>query len=131
MLLETLLSAALEAGFGLIAEAGFGDAICDPSEQIHAIAVEDFVTPFVMHLQTLYRQNRLSRSAHPRIGEPAQGAGREAEWSRREQSRAATDDARVRAALTAASGLWVAIDLPTRLTSAQPRPTSESRDATA
>jgi hypothetical protein len=29
MLLETLLSAALEAGFGLIAEAGFGDPICD------------------------------------------------------------------------------------------------------
>ena len=27
MLLETLLSAALEAGFGLIAEAGFGEAI--------------------------------------------------------------------------------------------------------
>jgi hypothetical protein len=27
MLLETLLSAALEAGFGLMAEAGFGDAI--------------------------------------------------------------------------------------------------------
>jgi MFS family permease len=37
------------------------------------------------------------------------------------------------AALTAASGLWVAIDLPTRRATAspQPRPTSESRDATA
>jgi MFS family permease len=36
------------------------------------------------------------------------------------------------AALTAASGLWVAIDLPTRRApaSSRPRPTSESRDAT-
>ena len=40
-------------------------------------------------------------AAHPRIGQRAQGAGREADWSRREQSRAATDDAEVRAALTA------------------------------
>jgi MFS family permease len=37
------------------------------------------------------------------------------------------------AALTAASGLWVATDLPTRRAPAspQPRPTTESRDATA
>ena len=37
------------------------------------------------------------------------------------------------AALTAVSGVWVAIDLPTRRPAAspQPRPTSESRDATA
>jgi hypothetical protein len=34
MLLETLLSAALEAGFGLIAEAGFGDAICDLKDRL-------------------------------------------------------------------------------------------------
>ena len=40
-------------------------------------------------------------AAHPRIGERAQGAGREADWSRREQSAAATGDAAVRAALTA------------------------------
>jgi MFS family permease len=35
------------------------------------------------------------------------------------------------AALTAASGLWVAIDLPGRRVSPTPRPTSERRDATA
>jgi 2-oxo-4-hydroxy-4-carboxy-5-ureidoimidazoline decarboxylase len=40
-------------------------------------------------------------SGHPRIGERAEGAGREADWSRREQSAAATGDAEVRAALTA------------------------------
>jgi hypothetical protein len=34
MLLETLLSAALEAGFGLIAEAGFGDAIRDLEDRL-------------------------------------------------------------------------------------------------
>jgi hypothetical protein len=34
MLLETLLSAALEAGFGLIAEAGFGDAIRDLKDRL-------------------------------------------------------------------------------------------------
>jgi hypothetical protein len=34
MLLETLLSAALEAGFGLIAEVGFGDAIGDLKDRL-------------------------------------------------------------------------------------------------
>jgi 2-oxo-4-hydroxy-4-carboxy-5-ureidoimidazoline decarboxylase len=40
-------------------------------------------------------------AGHPRIGERAEGAGREADWSRREQSAAATGDADLRAALTA------------------------------
>jgi hydroxyisourate hydrolase len=40
-------------------------------------------------------------SGHPRIGERAEGAGREADWSRREQAAAATGDAGVQAALTA------------------------------
>jgi hydroxyisourate hydrolase len=40
-------------------------------------------------------------AAHPRIGERAQGTGREADWSRREQSQAATGDAGTQAALTA------------------------------
>ena len=35
------------------------------------------------------------------------------------------------AALTAASGLWVAIDLPGRRVSPTPRPTSERSDAPA
>ena len=40
-------------------------------------------------------------AAHPRIGERARGDGREADWSRREQSAAATGDGDLRAALTA------------------------------
>jgi 2-oxo-4-hydroxy-4-carboxy-5-ureidoimidazoline decarboxylase len=40
-------------------------------------------------------------AGHPRIGERLRTAGREAEWSRREQSAAATDDGELRAALTA------------------------------
>jgi 2-oxo-4-hydroxy-4-carboxy-5-ureidoimidazoline decarboxylase len=40
-------------------------------------------------------------AAHPQIGEHAPGTGREAEWSRREQSAAATTHADLRAALTA------------------------------
>jgi 2-oxo-4-hydroxy-4-carboxy-5-ureidoimidazoline decarboxylase len=40
-------------------------------------------------------------AGHPRIGERMQGAGQEAEWSRREQSAAATGDGGLRAALTA------------------------------
>jgi len=40
-------------------------------------------------------------SGHPRIGERVRGAGQEAEWSRREQSAAATGDGGLRAALTA------------------------------
>ena len=43
-------------------------------------------------------------SAHPRIGERAQGDSREAAWSRREQAAAATDgDAATAAALVAAN----------------------------
>lgn len=34
MLLESLLSASLEAGFGLITEAGFGDAIRDLKDRL-------------------------------------------------------------------------------------------------
>nr|BFF00829.1 2-oxo-4-hydroxy-4-carboxy-5-ureidoimidazoline decarboxylase [Streptoalloteichus tenebrarius] len=40
-------------------------------------------------------------AAHPRIGERARGGSREAVWSRREQSAAATGDEEVRAALVA------------------------------
>ena len=40
-------------------------------------------------------------AGHPRIGERMRGTGREAEWSRREQSAAATGDNDLRAALTA------------------------------
>ena len=40
-------------------------------------------------------------ASHPRIGARAEGAGREADWSRREQSAAATGDADLRAALSA------------------------------
>jgi 2-oxo-4-hydroxy-4-carboxy-5-ureidoimidazoline decarboxylase len=40
-------------------------------------------------------------SGHPRIGERMRSTGREADWSRREQSAAATDDGDLRAALTA------------------------------
>ncbi|MFE0027450.1 2-oxo-4-hydroxy-4-carboxy-5-ureidoimidazoline decarboxylase [Amycolatopsis sp. NPDC059021] len=42
-------------------------------------------------------------SAHPRIGERAEGQGREAAWSRREQSAAATADATVLAELAEAN----------------------------
>jgi 2-oxo-4-hydroxy-4-carboxy-5-ureidoimidazoline decarboxylase len=38
-------------------------------------------------------------SAHPRIGERAAGQGREAQWSRGEQSAAETEDERLRAEL--------------------------------
>jgi 2-oxo-4-hydroxy-4-carboxy-5-ureidoimidazoline decarboxylase len=40
-------------------------------------------------------------AAHPRIGERAEGDGREADWSRREQAAAATGDGDLRAALAA------------------------------
>jgi 2-oxo-4-hydroxy-4-carboxy-5-ureidoimidazoline decarboxylase len=40
-------------------------------------------------------------AGHPRIGERAGGTGQEADWSRREQSAAATGDNGLRAALTA------------------------------
>lgn len=40
-------------------------------------------------------------AGHPRIGEQPRGSGQEAEWSRREQSAAATGDGGLRAALTA------------------------------
>ncbi|GAB1693154.1 2-oxo-4-hydroxy-4-carboxy-5-ureidoimidazoline decarboxylase [Krasilnikovia sp. M28-CT-15] len=42
-------------------------------------------------------------SAHPRIGERAVGDSREAQWSRREQSAAATEDEATRAALVEAN----------------------------
>lgn len=42
-------------------------------------------------------------AAHPRIGERPAGVGREAAWSRREQSGVATADAGTRAALAAAN----------------------------
>ncbi|MGQ0837820.1 2-oxo-4-hydroxy-4-carboxy-5-ureidoimidazoline decarboxylase [Actinokineospora sp.] len=44
---------------------------------------------------------REALDAHPRIGDRAAGAGREAGWSRAEQSAAATADDRVRADLVA------------------------------
>lgn len=46
---------------------------------------------------------RAALDAHPRIGERAAGAGREAAWSRAEQSAAATDDQRAKDNLVAAN----------------------------
>jgi 2-oxo-4-hydroxy-4-carboxy-5-ureidoimidazoline decarboxylase len=45
-------------------------------------------------------------AAHPRIGERAVGDGREADWSRREQSAAATGDGDLRVALTAGNAKY-------------------------
>ncbi|MCP3801537.1 2-oxo-4-hydroxy-4-carboxy-5-ureidoimidazoline decarboxylase [Allokutzneria sp. A3M-2-11 16] len=46
-------------------------------------------------------QLKVAVDAHPRIGQRAGGDGREARWSRGEQSAAATEDERVRAELVA------------------------------
>ncbi|GAA4007999.1 2-oxo-4-hydroxy-4-carboxy-5-ureidoimidazoline decarboxylase [Allokutzneria multivorans] len=48
-----------------------------------------------------WAQLRIAVDAHPRIGQRAEGEGREARWSRGEQSAAATEDERVRAELVA------------------------------
>ncbi|HEX2355780.1 MAG TPA: 2-oxo-4-hydroxy-4-carboxy-5-ureidoimidazoline decarboxylase [Micromonosporaceae bacterium] len=50
-----------------------------------------------------WEQVEAALAAHPRIGEPPDGAGREAAWSRREQAAVATAGRTARAALAAAN----------------------------
>jgi 2-oxo-4-hydroxy-4-carboxy-5-ureidoimidazoline decarboxylase len=50
-----------------------------------------------------WNQIQLALRAHPRIGQPRAGAGRDAQWSRREQSGAASADPETAAALAEAN----------------------------